>query len=306
MTQQQPISVSIILVNYNGFEVLPDCLSSIEKFIHSPNHEIILVDNASTDGSLELVAEKYPQIRLIRQSKNLGFGAGNNVGAKIASGEFLFLLNTDTVLTSNILPDLIDLMNANAQVGIIGPKLLNPDGSLQISVSPALGIKGEYQARQMHQAYQNSSNLNLIEQKFQEIQEVDIVVGAAFFIRASLFQALGGFDENFFMYFEESDLCQRAQYLGYKIIYTPHVSLIHLRGYSIQKVANAMAIEYRRSQIYYYQKHRPWWEQILLRVYLFYKFLWEFITTANPNCLKIITLLIQFPKSPVQGRISNS
>lgn len=305
MTHQKTVSVSIILVNYNGAEILPDCLSSIEKFIDIPNYEIILVDNASTDGSWQLVTEKYPQIRLIRQSKNLGFGAGNNAGAKIATGEFLFLLNTDTVLTSNILPCLIDLMNANAQVGIIGPKLLNPDGSLQISVSPALGIQGEYQARQMHQAYQNSSNLNLIEQKFLEIQEVDIVVGAAFFIRASLFQALGGFDENFFMYFEESDLCQRAQYQGYKIIYTPHVSLIHLRGYSIQKVANAMAVEYRRSQIYYYQKHRPWWEQILLRVYLFYKFLWEFITTANPNCLKIITLLIQFQKSPVSSRISN-
>ncbi|MBW4644601.1 MAG: glycosyltransferase family 2 protein [Goleter apudmare HA4340-LM2] len=294
MTQQPTISISIILVNYNGAEVLPDCLSSIEKYIDTLTCEIILVDNASTDGSLELVKENYPQIRLIKNSKNLGFGAGNNAGARIAYGEFLFLLNTDTVLTSNILLHLIDLIQADTKIGIIGPKLLNPDGSLQISVSPALGIKGEYQARQIHQAYQNVSNLNLIEQKFQEIQEVDIVVGAAFFIRSSLFQELGGFDENFFMYFEESDLCQRAQYLGYKIIYTPYVSLIHLRGYSIQKVANAMVVEYRRSQIYYYQKHRPWWEQLLLRVYLFYKFLWEFITTSNPNCLKIIKLLIKF------------
>ncbi len=184
-------------------------------------------------------------------------------------------------------------MYANPQVGIIGPKLLNPDGSLQISVSPALGIKGEYQARRMHQAYQNTSNLNFIEQKFHEIQEVDVVVGAAFFIRSSLFHALGGFDENFFMYFEESDLCQRAQNQGYKLIYTPHVSLIHLKGYSVQKSANAMAIEYRRSQLYYYQKHRPLWEQLLLRVYLFYKFLGEFMITANPNCLKIIILLFK-------------
>jgi GT2 family glycosyltransferase len=301
MNQQQPISVSIILVNYNGAEILLDCLNSIQKFIDIPNHEIILVDNASSDGSVELVAAHYPHIRLVKQIENRGFGAGNNVGAKLATGEFLFLLNTDTVLVSNILPPLIQLMQADPQVGIIGPKLLNLDGSLQISVSPALGIKGEYEARQMHQAYQNISQQSLIEQKFQEIQEVDIVVGAAFFIRSSLFHALGGFDEKFFMYFEESDLCQRAQYQGYKIIYTPDVHLIHLKGYSIQKTANIMAIEYRRSQLYYYQKHRPLWEQLLLRIYLFCKFFGDFITTANPNSFKIIILLFTVEQSAVKS-----
>ncbi|RCJ25028.1 glycosyltransferase [Nostoc sp. ATCC 43529] len=303
MNQQQPISVSIILVNYNGAEILPDCLNSIQKFIDLPSYEIIVVDNASSDGSVELIAEKFPDVQLIRETQNRGFGAGNNAGAKVASGEFLFLLNTDTIITHNILPHLIDLMQADSQVGIIGPKLLNPDGSLQISVSPALGIKGEYQARQMHLDYLNNSERNLIEQQFQQIQEVDIVVGAAFFIRSSLFQKLNGFDENFFMYFEESDLCQRAQYEGYKIIYTPDVSLIHLQGYSIQKAVNAMAIEYRRSQIYYYQKHRPWWEQFGLRVYLFYKFFGEFITTANPNSLKIIFLLFSMKKPVAQANI---
>ncbi|MEH2324641.1 MAG: glycosyltransferase family 2 protein [Nostoc sp.] len=305
MTQQQPISVSIILVNYNGAEILADCLNSLEKFIDIPNYEIIVVDNASSDSSVKLISENFPEFRLLKQAQNSGFGAGNNAGVKVATGEFLFLLNTDTVLTSNILPHLIELMQADPQVGIIGPKLLNPDGSLQISVSPALGIKGEYQARKMHRDYLNISQQNLIEQKFQEIQEVDIVVGAAFFIRSSLFHELGGFDENFFMYFEESDLCQRAQYQGYKIMYTPHVSLIHLKGYSIQKAANTMSIEYRRSQIYYYQKHRPWWEQIILRIYLFYKFFAEFIITNNPNSWKVLVLLFTFKKSAVQGTLSN-
>ncbi|MBD2517417.1 glycosyltransferase family 2 protein [Nostoc sp. FACHB-973] len=300
MNQQQPISVSIILVNYNGAEILPDCLNSLKKFIDIPSYEIIVVDNASSDRSVELITDKFPEVHLLRQTENRGFGAGNNAGAKVARGEFLFLLNTDTVLTSNILPHLIELMQADPKVGIIGPKLLNRDGSLQISVSPALGIKGEYQARNMHRDYLNTSEQNLIEQKFQEIQEVDIIVGAAFFIRSSLFHELGGFDEKFFMYFEESDLCQRAQYQGYKIIYTPHVSLIHLQGYSIQKAANAMAIEYRRSQIYYYQKHRPWWEQFILRVYLFYKFFGEFLTTGNPNSLKIIRLLFTAKKSAIE------
>ncbi|MBD2199023.1 MULTISPECIES: glycosyltransferase family 2 protein [Calothrix] len=299
MMAQSHILVSIILVNYNGIDVLPDCLNSIETFIDTPNYEIILVDNASSDGSAELVAEKYRHVHLIRQSENRGFGAGNNAGVKVATGEFLFLLNTDTILISNVLPHLIEVMYSHPEVGIIGTKLLNPDGSLQISVSPAIGIKGEYQSRRLHQAARDAAHLKLLEEKFQEIQEVDIVVGAAFFIRASLFNALGGFDENFFMYFEESDLCQRAQNQGYKIIYTPHVSLIHLKGYSVQKSANAMSIEYRRSQLYYYQKHRPLWEQILLRLYLFAKFFREYIATTNPNCLKIIMLLFQFKKHTV-------
>ncbi len=305
MNQQQPIVVSIILVNYNGADILPHCLSSINKIIDIPAYEIIVVDNDSSDGSVELIVENFPEVRLLRQPKNCGFGAGNNAGAKLATGEFLLLLNTDTVITSNILPHLIELMQADPKVGIIGPKLLNKDGSLQISISPALGIKGEYQARQMHRDYLNISQRNLIEQKFQEIQEVDIVVGAAFFIRSSLFHSLGGFDENFFMYFEESDLCKRAQYQGYKIIYTPHISLIHLKGYSIQKAANKMAIEYRRSQIYYYQKHRPWWEQTLLRIYIFYKFFGDFVITANPNSLKIIMLLFTVKKSAVSVSVSN-
>ncbi|BAY77151.1 putative glycosyltransferase [Nostoc linckia NIES-25] len=303
MNQKQSISVSIILVNYNGAEILPDCLNSIQKFIDIPSYEIIVVDNASSDGSVELIAEKFPQVQLIKQTQNCGFGAGNNAGAKVARGEFLFLLNTDTIINYNILPHLIDLMQADSQIGIIGPKLLNPDGSFQISVSPALGIKGEYEARQMHLNYLNNSERNSIEQKFQQIQEVDIVVGAAFFIRSSLFHKLNGFDENFFMYFEESDLCQRAQYKGYKIIYTPHVSLIHLKGYSIQKSANAMAIEYRRSQLYFYEKHRPLWEQLLLRIYLFYKFFGEFVTTANPNSLKIIILLFTDKKNMLKASI---
>ncbi|MHC5719305.1 MAG: glycosyltransferase family 2 protein, partial [Nostoc sp.] len=176
MNQQETLSVSIILVNYNGAGILADCLNSIEKFIDIPNYEIIVVDNASSDGSVELIAEQFPEVSLLKQAKNSGFGTGNNAGAKLASGEFLFLLNTDTVLNSNILPHLIELMEADPQVGIIGPKLLNPDGSLQLSVSPALGIKGEYKALQMHRHYQNITKKSLIEQKFQQIQEVDIVV----------------------------------------------------------------------------------------------------------------------------------
>ncbi|MDJ0674197.1 MAG: glycosyltransferase family 2 protein [Calothrix sp. MO_167.B42] len=292
--QQHKTLCSIILVNYNGADVLLDCLNSIEKFIPKHNLDIIVVDNASQDDSRKLIADKFPHIHLIKLPENRGFGAGNNAGASIATGEFLLLLNTDTILTENILPHLIDLMYTNPQIGIVGPKLLNADGSFQVSFAHTISIQGEYQTLKLHQAAKNPSQLKIIEQQYQDIQEVDVVVGAALLIRSSLFQALGGFDENFFMYFEESDLCQRVRNQGYKIVYTPHVSLIHLKGYSTQQAASPMAIEYRRSQMYYYYKHRPSVEQLLVRVYLFVKFLFEWLRTTNPNSWKMAIAIMTF------------
>ena len=110
MNRQLTNSVSIILVNYNGVDVLIDCLNSLEKFIPQDNCEIIVVDNNSQDNSVDIINDKFPHIKLIQLPKNVGFGAGNNAGAKVAKGEFLFLLNTDTILTNNILPHLIELI----------------------------------------------------------------------------------------------------------------------------------------------------------------------------------------------------
>lgn len=301
MTIKSHPLVSIILVNYNGADVLPDCLSSIYKFIDE-NYEVIVVDNASQDSSPDFIAQNFPNVKLVRLPENRGFGAGNNAGAKIARGKYFFLLNTDTILTSNIFKHLIELIEIQPKVGIIGPKLLFPDGRFQISFAPSIRIKGEIEASRLHKNAQNKFKLNLIEKQFQEIKEVDIVVGAAFFIRVDLFRQMNGFDENFFMYFEESDLCQRVKNLGYKILYTPNISLIHHRGHSIKKVANLMSIEYRRSQIYYYQKHRPLWENLLLRIYLFCKFLFNFIATSNIYSLEVVKLTYKINQRTISGR----
>jgi GT2 family glycosyltransferase len=287
-------SISIILVNYNGADVLIDCLNSLERFIPKDNCEIIIVDNNSQDNSVDILNDKFPHIKLIKLPKNVGFGAGNNAGAKVAKGEFLFLLNTDTILTNNILPHLLELMSVNIDIGVIGPKLLFPDESFQISFSPEISLKGEFAARKLHKDAEVKNKLDLIEQDFQDIKEVDIVVGAAFFIRADLFNLLGGFDEKFFMYFEESDLCKRVRNKGYEIIYTPHVSLIHIRGHSVNKISNKMAVEYRCSQIYYYHKHRPLWEILILKIYLVLKFLYEYLKTSNPYSLEIIKLIFMY------------
>ena len=297
LATEPPILVSIILVNYNGADVLPDCLNSLNKFIPKHNCEIILVDNDSQDNSIDLVTDNFPDTKIIRMSRNCGFGAGNNAGAKIAQGKFLFLLNTDITLNNNILPHLLDLMENRLDVGIIGTKLLFPDQSFQLSVAPAISIQGEFISRKLHKIAANKEYLQQVEKKYIFIQELDWVSGASLFICTELFHDLGGFDETFFMYFEDADLCQRVINKGYKVLYTPEVSLIHIRGHSMKKNADVMAVEYRRSQIYYYQKHRPQWESFILKVYLFIKFTYEYIKTRNTYILEILQLLYLFSVS---------
>lgn len=266
-----PALVSVIIVNYNGLDVIVNCLASI--FDGEPNAalEVIVVDNASTDGSPEIIRQKFPQVRLFQQSQNLGFGAANNIGVKQAQGQYLFLLNSDTLLTENIFPTLIAKLEHFPELGIVGPRLRNPDGSFQLSTAYEIGLWGEFRTLSEVRKYRQPQNRPALAKQYGTDQWVDIVVGAAMFMERSLYEKVGGFDETFFMYFEESDLCQRVRNLGYKILYTPEVSVIHIGGHSVAQSAGEMAAEYRRSQRYYYQKHRPHWEQWILHQYLAFK-----------------------------------
>ena len=293
------VIVSIILVNYNGAQVAIDCLHSIQKHLHSVPYEVIVVDNASTDQSADLIEKTFPTVQLIRQSKNVGFGAGNNLGARVASGQYLFLLNTDTVLTCDLLPHLVQVIEQDSTIGIVGPKLLNSDQSLQLSTANSISLWGEFQDLKQKIEYRNPEKRSQISQQFTIQQEVDIVIGAALLIRRSLFEELKGFDETFFMYFEESDLCQRVREKGYKIVYTPSVSLIHLGGYSVNKTSDRLSLEYRRSQIYYYQKHRPRYEQIILRCYLAAKF--ASASLRQKTNLEILKLALNFKRYPLKA-----
>ncbi len=298
MAEQIETLISIIIVNYNCGNILIDCLKSVEEFTQTLLSEIIVVDNASVDGSVALVEKQFPQITLIKETENRGFGAGNNIGAKVAKGNFLFFLNPDTVLTQEILPHLLNIIQSEPTVGIVAPKLVYPDGSLQISTAEAIGIKGEYQTRKRLLNYQQGKNIEAITKEFQEIKTVDIVIGAAFLISEELFHQLSGFDEEFFLYFEESDLCQRVRNLGKNIVYTPQVSLIHKQGYSSKQVSARVLLEYRRSQIYYYQKHLPFWEQIVIRFYIASKFTLLLIKSPDLTKLKVIRLALCMKNHP--------
>jgi GT2 family glycosyltransferase len=260
--------VSIIIVNYNGGQIVLDCLQSIYQHLNMDSCEVIVVDNCSKDGSQEAISDQFPLVKLLRQRQNLGFGLANNAGVEVARGNFLFLLNSDTLIGDDILSFLVERLSENPGIGIIGPQLHNLDGSFQYSVSKEISIWGEFLTLQEVWQYRDFTKRPQLAQQYAQEQGVSIVVGAAMFMRRSLFVDVGGFDENFFMYFEESDLCKRVRDRGYQILYTPEVSLIHLGGYSISQTSDRMAKEYRRSQRYYYKKHRPRWEQWVLELYL--------------------------------------
>lgn len=211
--------ISVIILNHNGRGYLEDCLSSV--LVQSyPDYEVIVVDNASSDGSPELVGERFPQAQLIRNQRNLGYPGGMNVGLRKARGELLALLNEDTVVRENWLAELAQAFEMDAKIGIVGCKILFADGR---TIQHAGGIMRYPQALPDHYGYGQ-----LDEGQHDQMREVDYVTGAALAIRRSLFEEIGNFDEEFFpCYYEETDLCFRGREAGYKVVYLPQAVVIH-------------------------------------------------------------------------------
>ncbi len=263
-------SISIILVNYNGADIVIDCLNYLEKYIDKDNCEIIIVDNNSQDNSIDIIENQFPYIKLIKLPKNIGFGAGNNAGAKIATGEFLFLLNTDTILIENTPELLSHYLHQNQDVGVVSSRITFKDGSYQLSCGklPNLIVEFIDKIRYSLDRKWHSIFSTVYDKQYSSVQEVGWVTGACLMIRRDIFEKLGGFDESFFMYFEDKDLCKRVHDAGFKVVYYPKTSLIHLLGGSSQSVKTSVNSYYRDSQLYYYQKHLGKLQTAILKIYL--------------------------------------
>lgn len=266
------MKVSVILVNHNGLERTRNAVKSVQQF--SPQSEMIVVDNYSADGSVEHLGREYPKIRLIPLFENRGFGAGNNRGAAVAMGEFLFFLNSDTLLLEDTPSLLAAMMEADPGIAVCGPRLVNDDNTYQLSFGSDPSLLNEWKLRRMHRRLQRSDPFvhAKFESRYSTGREVDWVTGAALMIRRGAFQEIGGFDETFFMYFEDADLCRRVRKLGLRVLYTPTSTIVHFGGDSRLNPGSKVALEYRRSQLYYYRKHAGATAHFLLRSYLIFKF----------------------------------
>lgn len=236
---------SIIIVNYNTKNLTKNCLDSIFSNCPESNFEIIVIDNNSQDGSDKMLESEFGEkIKLIVNKKNIGFGSANNQGARTAKGEYLFFLNSDTVMKSDILSAIKQFLDNNKEVGIISPQLLLEDRSEQ------------------ERAYGKfPTPFSVVTEKFKnqkiketKLLEADWVSGAALIIRKNIFDRINGFDEKFFMYFEDIDLCKRVNGLGYKIMVLKEIFITHLCGKSLNYYGKRKKYYYK-SQDYFYKKH---------------------------------------------------
>ncbi len=262
--------ISVIIVQYNNSHLTQEAISSFREF-HNSGYEIILVDNGSTESYAVDFAENIPNLKLICLDTNVGFGKANNLAVSESKGDILFFLNNDTITTSGYIEQIKSEFKKDAAIGIIGPKLFNPDGSIQLSYGrlPSIAIELADKIFYALVEKKNKFVLNFVKNRYAQKASVEWVTGAALFIRRKIFLDLNGFDESFFMYFEDKDLCKRAGDSGNKVIFSPECSLIHLRGASLKDPnRNFLNMEYRKSQQIYYKKHKTKFEQLLLKMYL--------------------------------------
>jgi hypothetical protein len=234
------LDLSIIIVNYNVKEFLQNLLHSITKSASNIQYEIIIVDNASDDGSVEFIKEKFPDVKLIANKKNLGFSKANNLGLKIALGKYILLLNPDTLLREDTLQKMIDFFESTSDAGLAGCKILNPDGSLQLacrrsfpgpwtSFCKVTGLSSIFPKSKIFARY----NLTYLDEN--QTYEVDAISGSFMMMRKEVYEKVGGFDEEFFMYGEDLDLCYRIQKAGYKVYYVHDTQIIHYKGESTKR-----------------------------------------------------------------------
>lgn len=228
------VDVSVIIVNYNTKELLRACLNSLYDQTRALDYEIIVVDNHSQDGSLEMLQENFSGVVMLALPENIGFGRANNEGIKIARGRNIFLLNPDTLLVNNAIKILSDFLDEHEDVGVCGGNLytknLQPTHSYMLRIPSLLGELNNMLFGYLYRWYYGSN----IEFNFTEKPiEVGYVTGADMMIRKSVLDEVGGFDVDFFMYFEETELSWRIRKAGYRIMNVPHSKIIHLEGQSI-------------------------------------------------------------------------
>lgn len=226
------IEVSIIIVNYNTKDLLRNCIRSIQEYTEDVSYEIIVVDNDSGDGSGEMLQQEFPEIIFISSGANLGFGKANNLGVETAQGEYVFFLNSDTLLVNNAVLILYQFAKRNPQVGICGGCLYNRELQPNLSVVLPPAVRDEFrtllpkfmQKRQDIAAYHASTTP----------REVPCITGADLFIRKDVFIQVGWFDPDFFMYAEEVELTHRVKQAGLQVYIVPEAKIIHLEGMSAQ------------------------------------------------------------------------
>jgi GT2 family glycosyltransferase len=255
--------LSIVIVNYNDRAHLPACLTSLEKAVSGLSAEVILVDNQSGDGSPELVRSLFPWVRLIEIGKNVGYPQANNIGFRQSHGEYVLFLNTDTVVPAAAPAALLAEIKARPEVGAVGPALVHENGRFQVSFGKKVGFLSEIRQKLILNSY-----TRIAFRHSRKLRAVGWLSGACLLARRAAVETAGLFDEGFFLYFEDIDLCRRITDKGFKLVFYPAVRISHVGGAATSARPWQSRLEYRRSQLRFYKKHNSRLSLRLLRLYL--------------------------------------
>ena len=266
------MELSIAIVSYNAREELEACLSSVFESTEEKAPEVIVADNASTDGSVAMLRDRFPQVDVVESTENLGFARASNLCWRRARSPLVLFLNSDTVVSQGALARMVALMNEqrNANVGALGPLLKNADGSIQMSFGNMLSLSAELHQKLLNAGYGNGRGplRGYVENRHSRERTVDWVSGACLLTRRELLERVGGFDEEFFLYSEDVDLCARIRARGAGVLFTPEVEITHHRGRSAEKDREKAFVESQRSRLHFYAKHYGQPRLGLLKLYL--------------------------------------
>lgn len=258
--QTKHVDVSIIIVNYNTRQLTLDCLESVYASRTAYHYEIIVIDNASHDGSVEAIRTAYPEVLMIANGDNTGFAVANNQGMKVARGRYILLLNSDTVVQPDTLEVMIGFMDRRPEMGASGCKVILPDGSLDkackrgfptpsASFYYAFGLSRLFPDRPKFNQYQ------LGHLSPDDEYPIDCLVGAFMLVRREVVEQVGGLDETFFMYGEDVDWCYRIKEAGWGIYYYPRTYIVHYKGASARRKPMKIVYEFHRAMWVFHRKH---------------------------------------------------
>lgn len=251
--------VSALVVSYNVRELLIDCLRAFYASSDVPV-EAVVVDNASKDGSADAVEREFPQAKLIRQSRNNGYGRANNAGLQECTGRFVLLLNPDVTVGEGCVGRLADFLLVRPDVGAVSPRLLRPDGTLDLAARRGFPTPSTafYRLVGLSKAFPHSkrfSRYNMGHLPDTETHEIDSGTGACLMLRRAAIDRVGFFDPDFFMYGEDLDLCFRLKLGGWKVFYLPTAAAVHLKGQSTQQATRRMLYEFHSAMWTFHHKH---------------------------------------------------
>ena len=248
-------TLSIVIVSFNARADLERCLESLHAAPPATPHEIVVVDNASADGSAD-AARRWPDVRVIDAGANIGFARASNIGIRASTGTNILLLNSDTVVPAGAIARLAAELTQDAAVAVVGPRLVNGEGRPELSFGRMIGPLNEFRQKRLLKS-------GAIDGLTRRRQYPDWVSGACLLVRRADAEAVGGLDERYFMYTEDVDFCAAIRARGRRILFAPDIEVVHLRGRSAASAPAATREHYRRSQLAFYRKHHPGWAPLL-------------------------------------------